>query len=204
MCGGDPDYVEESEYERQLVEMADRQLAHYNELYVPLEYQQMADVNRYRSGTFKQGSKDKSVNAARMATNVSAQAAPGMDPGTGNLMLQSMAKEQQTGNASALGAMSGLQTAEDLSAQGRLNLTATGQQQRGVQMNLTSTMAQQQSGVIAAQKAAQQQVNDAYWGAAGSIAGGVAAGYYGKNTGNQTEDQGMYDKNGMWIDFGGY
>lgn len=131
MCGGSPDYVEASEYEKTLIDLADKQLAHYNELYVPLEYQQMADVNRYRSDVFKQGSKDKSVNAARMNTPSSAVVAAGMNPGAGGHMLRSMATEQQSGSAAALGAMSGLQSAEDMSAQGRLNMAATGQKQRG-------------------------------------------------------------------------
>ena len=177
MCGGSPDYVEASEYEKTLIDLADKQLAHYNELYVPLEYQQMADVNRYRSDVFKQGSMDKSVNAARMNTPSSAVVAAGMNPGAGGHMLRSMATEQQSGSAAALGAMSGLQSAEDMSAQGRLNMAATGQKQRGTQLSLASTMAQQQAGVIAARKAAEQTVSDAKWGAAGSIAGGVAAGY---------------------------
>ena len=176
MCGGDADYVEETEYERQLVEMADKQLAHYNELYVPLEYQQMADVNRYRSDVFKQGSMDKAVNAARMQLPTSTGVAAGMDPGTGNVMLQSMAKEQQAGSAGAMGSMAGLQTAEDLYAQGAVNLAATGQKQQATNLNLASTMAQQQAGVVAAQKAADQTVRNAQMGLAGTVAG-LGAGY---------------------------
>ncbi len=201
MCGGN-DYAEESVYEKQLVEMADRQLAHYNELYVPLEYQQMADVNRYRSDVFKQGSKDKSVNAARMNTPSSAVVASGMNPGAGGHMLRSMATEQQSGASGALGAMTGLQSAEDLYAQGSLNTAASGRQQQGLKLGMASTMAQQQAGVIAAQKAAQQTVKDAYWGAAGTIAGGAAAGYYGRK--QESEKPKPFDpyETGVWQDLG--
>lgn len=68
-------------------------------------------------------------------------------------------------------------------------------------LNLASTMAQQQAGVIAAQKAAEQAVSDAKWGAAGSIAGGAFAGYYGKmNKPGVNPSKPMRDPNGLWID----
>ena len=182
MCGGGSDYVEQNQYERELIDQAERRLAEYNEMYVPLEYQQMADVNRYRSDTFRQGSKDKSVNAARMQLPATTRAGVGMDPGSGNLMLQSMATEQQAGTAGAMGAMAGLQSAEDQYAQGTANLAATGRSQSGTAMNMTASMAQQQAGLIAAQKAAQQTADNAKWGAMGTVAG-LGAGYYGDKKG---------------------
>lgn len=176
MCGGDPDYVEQNEFERELIDMSDRQLAHYNKLYVPLEYQQMADIDRYRSDVFRQGSMDKSVNAARMQTPAGVRAGAGVNPGTGNLMMQAIGTEQQQGTAGAMGAMAGLQSSEDLSAQGRLGLASTGRNNPAQAMQMTASIAQQQAGQVAAQKAAQQMASNAKWGALGTV-GGLATGY---------------------------
>ncbi|MCG7915917.1 MAG: hypothetical protein JAY71_18785 [Candidatus Thiodiazotropha weberae] len=206
--GGDDDYVEESPYERALVDMAEKRLGEYQEMYVPLEYQQMADVDRYRSNTFKQGSKDKAVNTARMQTPGTVVAGSGMDPGSGNFMVGSIGAEQQAGSAGAMGAMAGLQSAEDLYAGGTLDLAAVGRGQTGTTMNLSQSMAQQQAGVLAAQKAAQQQADSAMLGAVGSVAG-AAAGAYGKEQGWFDSKKGMASKpfdpysTGVFMDLGG-
>ena len=169
--------MKESPYERELVNLAEKRLAEYEEMYIPLEYQQMRDVERFRSQTFKQGMMDKSVNTARMQTPGTVLAGPGMNPGSGNFMLSSQQAQQKAGGAASMGAMAGLQGAEDLYVAGGMDLAAAGRGQTGTSMNMTSTIAQQQAGVLAAQKAAQQSVKDAQWGAAGSVAGAAYAKY---------------------------
>ena len=194
MCSDDDDYVESNPYEDQMMETADRMWKDYQTNYIPLENQMMDRIAGYDSDAYKQYSKDRAVTSARMQTPGTVTAGAGMDPSGGNFVAASAGAQQQAGMAGGLGAMSGLQTAEDQYLGGSMNLAQVGRNQQATSMAGMGNMASLQAGQDAAALAANQSVQSAKWGAAGSVAGlgmayhGHTKGWWGdKNTSSGTK-----------------
>lgn len=178
MCSDDPDYVESNPYEEELIRVADEMFQNYQESYVPLENQMMERIQGYGSEDYKQQQMDKAVTAARINTPGQVTAGAGMDPSTGTFIDASGKAQQQTGLASAMGAMSGQQTAEDQYIGGMMGMAQTGRGQQATAMGGYGNMASLTAGQQAAELAAKQTVESAKWGAAGSMAGlGMIYGY---------------------------
>lgn len=175
MCSDDDDdhYVQSNPYEEEMVRQAESRWQEYQQMYVPMENDLIRQIEGYRGEGYQQSMKDEAVNAARMNTPGTVTAGAGMDPGSGTFMAQSIGAEQQSGTAGALGAMSGLQTAEDQYVGGMMNMAQVGRQQSATSMSGMGNLASMQAGVDAAEMAAQQQANSAMWGAIGT---GVGAG----------------------------
>ena len=177
MCSDDDDYVESNPYEDQMVKTAENMWADYQTNYIPLENQMMERVAGYDSDSYKQYSKDRAVTSARMQTPGQVTTAAGMDPSGGNFVAASVGAQQQAGTAGGLGAMSGLQTAEDQYLGGSMNLAQVGRGQQASSVAGMGNLASMQAGQDAAEMAANQTVQSARWGAAGSLAGlGMAYG----------------------------
>ena len=178
MCSDDDDYVESNPYEDQLIETAENMWADYQTNYIPLENQMMERVAGYDSDTYKQYSKDRAVTSARMQTSGTVTAGAGMDPSGGNFAAASLGAQNTAGTAGGLGAMSGLQTAEDQYIGGSMNIAQTGRGQQASSVSGMGNLATMQAGQSAAELAANQTVQSAKWGAAGSLAG-LGMAYYG-------------------------
>ena len=182
MCSGDDDYVEANPYEDQLVEISEKMFEDYQQNYVPLENEMIREIESKRGADYQQSMKNEAVTAARMASPGTVTVGAGMDPSQGSFIQASNQAQQQAGTAGAMGAMSGLQTAEDQYLSGMMGMAQMGRGQQATAMQGTSDLAAQQAGVDMAELSAQQYANAAKWGAAGSVAG-MGAAYYGKDQG---------------------
>ncbi len=188
MCSdSDDDYVESNPYEDQMVEQSQKMWEDYQKNYVPLENEMIDQIKGYRGGAYQQSQKDKAVNAARMNTPGTVTAGLGMDPSSGTFASSSIQAQQQSGLAGGMGAMSGLQTAEDAYAGGMMGLSQMGRGQQASAIGGSANLASHQAGVDAAELSAKQYANSAKWGAAGSVAGmGMA---YGMKNWGQSPDK---------------
>ncbi|WP_420588247.1 hypothetical protein [Bacterioplanoides sp.] len=191
MCS-DPDYAEQNEYEKALIEQSESMWADYQENYVPLENQVIKEVEGKRSAGYQQYSKDQAVNAARMQTPGTVTVGAGMQPGSGSFARASQSAQQQSGAAGAMGAMAGLQSAEDQYMSGMMGLAQTGRGQQASAMSGYSSLAANQAGTDMAELMAKQQVSSARWGAVGSMAGMGASAYMKQSglTGNNNTSSG--------------
>ncbi len=181
MCSS-PDYVEQNEYEKALIEQSEAMWENYQESYIPLENQVIEQTQNKRSAGYQQHSQDKAVNAARMQAPGTVTVGAGMQPGSGNMMETSQTAQEQTGTAGAMGAMAGLQSAEDQYASGMMGLAQHGRGQQATAMQGTSQLATNQAGMDMAELSARQHASNAKWGAIGGMAG-LGVGYYGKQQG---------------------
>ncbi len=185
MCSS-PDYVEQNEYEKALIEQSEAMWENYQESYIPLENQIIEQTQNKRSAGYQQHSQDQAVNAARMQAPGTVTVGAGMQPGSGNMMETSQTAQEQTGTAGAMGAMAGLQSAEDQYASGMLGLSQHGRGQQATAMQGTSQLATNQAGMDMAELSARQHASNAKWGAIGGMAG-LGAGYY-------ADKKGWFDK----------
>ena len=181
MCS-DPDYIEENPYEEELVRISEEMWLDYQENYIPLENQIIEQTQDKRSASYQQNQQDRAVNEARMQHHGTVTAGAGMNPGHGSFMQTSNTAQQQAGHAGAMGAMAGLQTAEDQYMSGMLGLTQHGRGQQATAMQGTGSLASNQMGMDMAELSAQQYASSAKWGAVGGMAGlGMTA--YGDSQG---------------------
>ena len=182
MCSGGPDYAERNQYEDDLMRMSEQMFNTYKESYVPLQNQMIEQVQGYRGPGYQQYAKDQGVNAARMNTPGTMTTVAGMDPSSGGFAQATMDAQNQSGHAGAMGAMSGLQTAEDQYMSGMLGMAQVGRGQHGDALQGTSSMAGIQAGQDMAEIAAKQYAKNQKWGAIGAI-GGMTGMYYGDKAG---------------------
>lgn len=180
MCSS-PDYVEQNEYEKALIEQSEKMWQNYQESYIPLENQIIEQTQNKRSAGYKQHSQDQAVNAARMNAPGTVTVGAGMQPG-GNMMEMSQQAQEQSGTAGAMGAMAGLQSAEDEYASGMMGLAQHGRGQQATAMQGYGSLAANQAGMDMAELSAKQTASNAKWGAIGGMAG-LGAGYYGHTKG---------------------
>ena len=189
MCSSSPDYVEQNEYERALIEQSEKMWESYQENYIPLENQIIEQIEGKRSAGYQQHSKNEAVNAARMQNPGTVTVGAGMQPGGGNFAEASQSAQEQTGTAGAMGAMAGLQSAEDQYMSGMMGMAQHGRGQQATAMQGYGNLAANQAGMDMAELSAKQHASSAKWGAIGGMAGlGVA--YHGHK-------QGWFGKDGL-------
>ena len=123
MCGSGPDYIEENEYERALFEQSEKMWQNYQDKYIPLENQAIEQMQNKRSAGYRQHSMDQGVNAARMQNPGTTQVGAGMNPGGGGAMMAANDAANLTATSGAMGAMAGLQSAEDQYTSGMLGIS---------------------------------------------------------------------------------
>ncbi len=178
MCsGGSGDYAKRNQYEDDLMKMSDKMFQSYQDSYVPLQDDMIQQIEGYRGAGYKQYATNQGVNAARMNTPGTLTAGAGMDPSSGGFAQATMDAQNQSGHAGAMGAMSGLQSAEDQYMSGMLGMTQVGRGQQGEALPGTSQMAGIQAGQAMAEVYAKQYSRDQKWGAIGAVGG--MAGMYG-------------------------
>ena len=181
MCSS-PDYVEQNEYEKSLVEQSEKLWQNYQESYIPLENQIIDQVQGKRSTGYKQSQQNQAVNASRMSAPGTITVGAGMQPGGGNFAEIAGEAQNQSSASAGMASMAGLQSAEDEYMSGMLSLTQHGRGQQATAMEGTSNLAANQFGMDMAELGAKQHVKNARWGAIGGMAG-LGVGYYGDKKG---------------------
>lgn len=182
MCSSSPDYVEQNEYERALIGQSEKMWENYQEKYIPLENQLIKQIEGKRSAGYQQYSKNQAVNASRMQAPGTVTVSAGMNPGSSNFAEASQIAQKQTGTAGAMGAMAGLQSAEDQYVSGMMGMAQHGRGQQATAMQGYGSLAANQAGMDMAELSAKQYANSAKWGAIGGMTG-MGIGYYGNKQG---------------------
>ena len=182
MCSSNPDYVKKNPYEDELVKQSEKLWQNYQDKYIPLENQVIDQIASKRSAGYKQHSQNQAVNASRMQAPGTVTVGAGMQPGSGNFAEASKTAQEQTGTAGAMGAMAGLQSAEDQYVSGMMGMSQHGRGQQATAMEGYSSLAANQAGMDMAELSAKQYANSAKWGGIGGV-GGMAFAKIGKDRG---------------------
>ncbi len=181
MCGGGgggSNTVSAGPYEKELVSMAERRLAEYNEMYKPLENQYMADTQQLDSDQFRSHMADNAASAAR------SQFAP--YPSTAGAGQATLTNQYANGSrtlakAASLAAASGTQSGNDMYTGRMLEYAGVGRGQTGMSMNMFGNAAGNQAGYNIASAHSNQMVDSSKYNAFGTAAGmgfGAAAEKY--------------------------
>ena len=172
MCGGGggAQVEQPGPYETKLVELSEKRLAEYDELYKPIENQRMAEAKAANSPGKKRLYTDEVAGATKLQTATGVNAITPVDGGKLALSESANMSNQATGIASAMGS----QVAEDDYSNRMLQMVGLGRKQAGTSVSTTGAAASREVATAVASHHAQSYVDSARLGMYGTIAGAGA------------------------------
>ena len=166
--GGGGGEVKAGPYEKELVSVAERRLAEYNDLYKPLENQFIQDTQKLDSEQFRDHMADSAVASARSQFTPYPSTA---GAGQAGLTNQYATGSQTLAKAASLAAGAGTQYGNDLYTGRMLEYAGIGRGQAGMGMNMQASAARNQASMNNAIAQAAGTTGAAKYNAFGTAAG---------------------------------